>query len=107
MNNKNVFVIVGGVLGSQIAYQSAFRGYNVKVWLRSEASIGRSKPKFERLHKLYLDDLEASKALIGTKNPDYIRGFFDDFSSITLKDIDKLKEKATSAYENMVFELDL
>lgn len=107
MNNKNVVLIGGGVLGSQIAYQSAFRGYNVKVWLRSEASIGRSKPKFERLHKLYLDDLEASKALIGTKNPDYIRGFFDDFSSVTLKDIDKLKEKATSAYENMVFELDL
>lgn len=107
MNIRNIVLIGGGVLGSQIAYQSAFRGYNVTVWLRSEASIGRSKPKFERLQKLYLEDLESSKKLIGKENPDYIRGFFDDFSSVSVDDIDKLKEKATSAYQSINFELDL
>ena len=87
MDIKNVVVIGGGVLGSQIAFQSAFKGYNVKVWLRSEASIGRSKPKFERLYNLYQNDLEDSKNLIGKDSSDFIRGFFDDFSEITLDNI--------------------
>jgi 3-hydroxybutyryl-CoA dehydrogenase len=34
---KNVVVAGGGVLGSQIALQTAYCGFNVKVWLRSEA----------------------------------------------------------------------
>lgn len=107
MGIKNIVVIGGGVLGSQIAYQTAFRGYHVTVWLRSEASIGRAKPKFERLHKIYLQDLEASKKLIGQDNPNYIRGFFDDFSKITEKEIDALKVQATNAHNSIVFELDL
>ena len=48
MDIKNVVVAGGGVLGSQIAFQSAYKGFNVKVWLRSEGSIDRAKPKFER-----------------------------------------------------------
>lgn len=107
MDIKNVVVIGGGVLGSQIAFQSAFKGYNVKVWLRSEASIGRSKPKFERLYNLYQNDLEDSKNLIGKDSSDFIRGFFDDSSEITLDNIEALKVRAKNAYENMVFELDL
>ena len=54
MNIKNVVVAGGGVLGSQIAFQAAYKGFNVKVWLRMESSIGRAKPKFERVEKIYL-----------------------------------------------------
>lgn len=36
MEIKNVVVIGGGVLGSQIAYQAAYCGFNVTIWLRSE-----------------------------------------------------------------------
>ena len=32
---KKVTVAGGGVLGSQIAFQSAYRGYDVTIWLRS------------------------------------------------------------------------
>lgn len=39
MNIKNVVVAGGGVLGSQIAFQAAYKGFNVKVWLRMESSI--------------------------------------------------------------------
>ena len=49
-------------LGSQIAYQVAYKGFDVTVWLRSEGSIGRAKPKFERWHETYKKDLEATKA---------------------------------------------
>ena len=44
MEIKNVTVAGGGVLGSQIALQSAYCGFNVKIWLRSEGSIGRCAP---------------------------------------------------------------
>ena len=53
MNIKNVVVAGGGVLGSQIAYQTAYKGFHVTIWLRSEASIERAKPKFERLQEIY------------------------------------------------------
>lgn len=51
MNFKNVVIAGGGVLGSQIAFQTAFKGFQVKVWLRNEGSIERAKPKFDRLEK--------------------------------------------------------
>ena len=54
MNIKNIVVAGGGVLGSQIAFQSAYKGFNVKVWLRMESSIGRAKPKFERVENCLL-----------------------------------------------------
>ena len=50
---KNITVAGGGVLGSQIAFQTAFCGFNVKIWLRSEESIGRTKPKLDRLYNIY------------------------------------------------------
>lgn len=34
MEIKNVVVIGGGVLGSQIAYQAAYCGFNVTIWLK-------------------------------------------------------------------------
>ena len=42
---KKIVVVGGGVLGSQIAYQVAYKGFDVTVWLRSEGSIERAKPK--------------------------------------------------------------
>ena len=54
---KKVVVAGGGVLGSQIAFQSAYMGYDVTIWLRSEGSIGRCQPKIDRLHKANLHKL--------------------------------------------------
>ena len=62
MTIKNVVVAGGGVLGSQIAYQAAYKGFAVTVWLRSEGSVERAKPKFEQLRQTYLATLEAMKS---------------------------------------------
>ena len=59
MEIKNVTVAGGGVLGSQIAFQSAYSGYNVTIWLRGEGSIGRCKPKIDYLRETYLKTLDA------------------------------------------------
>ena len=56
---KKIVVAGGGVLGSQIAFQAAYCGCDVAVWLRSEGSIGRTKPKLETLRQTYLETIEA------------------------------------------------
>lgn len=96
MNIKNVVVAGGGVLGSQIAFQTAFSGFNVTIWLRSEGSIERAQPKIDRLKNIYLETLEAMKT-----NPQaYCRGFTDK-QNLTDDEIDELKNKVESGYENL------
>ncbi len=58
MEIKNVVVAGGGVLGSQIAFQAAYCGYNVTIWLRSKGSIERTQPKLDNLKKTYIDAIE-------------------------------------------------
>lgn len=57
INFKKIVVAGGGVLGSQIAYQAAYCGFDVTIWLRSEGSIGRCQPKLDNLKKTYIDAL--------------------------------------------------
>lgn len=95
MDFKKVTVAGGGVLGSQIAFQSAFRGFNVTVWLRSDASIGRAKPKFERLRTIYLQTLEAAK----TNPAAWARGFGPERPDDA--GIDALKEQVERAYASL------
>lgn len=56
-NFKKIVVAGGGVLGSQIAYQAAYCGFDVTIWLRSEGSIGRCQPKLDNLKKTYIEAL--------------------------------------------------
>lgn len=100
MDIKNVTVAGGGVLGSQIAFQSAYCGFNVTVWLRSEGSVGRAKPKFERLRTIYLNTLEAMKT-----NPQaYCRGLAPS-PDMSAEEIDQLKARADAALNNITFTL--
>lgn len=100
MDIKNVTVAGGGVLGSQIAFQSAYCGFNVTVWLRSEGSVGRAKPKFERLRTIYLNTLEAMKT-----NPQaYYRGLAPS-PDMSAEEIDQLKARADAALNNITFTL--
>ena len=100
MNIKNVVVAGGGVLGSQIAFQAAYKGFNVKVWLRMESSIGRAKPKFERVEKIYLETLQAMR----TKPQAYCRGLTDN-PKLTEAQIDDLIENAAHAMDQIEFTL--
>lgn len=58
MKYANVVVAGGGVLGSQIAFQSAYCGADVTIWLRSEGSIGRTQPKLDKLKETYIEAIE-------------------------------------------------
>lgn len=93
---RKVAVAGGGVLGSQIAFQSAYRGYDVTIWLRTPASIGRCQPKLDRLHQIYLDTLEAMK----TDPRAYAYGLCDK-AEVTPERCDELKADADAAYKNL------
>jgi 3-hydroxybutyryl-CoA dehydrogenase len=95
---KNITVAGGGVLGSQIAFQTAYKGFNVTVWLRSEGSIDRAKPKFERWRDTYLATLEAMK----TNKAAYARGLADS-PDLPAEEIDKLKAQVQKAFDNLTF----
>ena len=107
MGFKKVVVVGGGVLGSQIAYQVAYKGFDVTVWLRTEASIDRARPKFARWHETYKKDLDAVKPLIGTETKMYPRGLIENFAALTPEKIEELKAQADTAYENLNYELDM
>ncbi len=107
MSIKNVVLAGGGVLGSQIAYQTAYKGFNVTVWLRSEASIGRAKPKFERLLKIYLADLESMRERCGSESPLFSRGLVPDLKNLTPEKIDELKKRAEDAFHSIKYELNM
>lgn len=101
MSIKNVVVAGGGVLGSQIAYQTAYKGFHVTMWLRSEASVGRAKPKVERLHEIYLSELEALRERCGSESPLFPRGLVSDLKSLTPEKLDELKKNVEDAYSGM------
>ena len=101
MDIKNVTVAGGGVLGSQIALQTAYKGFDVTVWLRSEDSIARAKPKFERFAGIYTQTLEAMK----TDKTAYARGLADS-PDLEPAALDALKGNVAAAMESLRFTTD-
>lgn len=62
MKFKKVTVAGSGVLGYQIAFQTAFHGFPVTVYDISEEALTRAKKKFEHLSDAYKKDLQATLA---------------------------------------------
>ena len=97
MDIKKVVVAGGGVLGSQIALQSAYKGFDVTVWLRSEGSIERTIPKLDRFAGIYVATLEAMK----TDKTKYARGLADS-PDVSADEIDVLIQNAKSGRAGIV-----
>lgn len=60
MDYKNVTVAGSGVLGSQIAYQTAFKGFRVTVYDISEEALAAAKDRISKLKPRYQEDLGAT-----------------------------------------------
>lgn len=106
MKIKNVTIAGGGVLGAQIAYATAFHGYNVTIWGRSEGSIERVRPRIDHLHGIYTKELEIAPSYIGASNPNYPRSFFADKSEITEEKIAELKKLNEEVYTTLKYTTD-
>lgn len=98
---KNVTVAGCGTQGSQIASQIAYKGFNVTVWVRSEASVGRAKPRLAAIREQYQAALEGWK-----KDPaQYCRGLSDD-KDLTEQEIDELEKKGLAGIDSIRLETD-
>lgn len=62
MNYEHITVAGSGVLGSQIAYQSAFKGFNVSVYDINDAALDTAKTRIQTLKQNYKKDLKATDA---------------------------------------------
>lgn len=100
---KNITVMGGGVLGTQIAFQAAYAGFNVKIWLRSESSIQRTRPKLDFVKKSYEDAIKLMATNEGKNAGNWCFGIanYDEF------DENKCLKKVNDAYESIVLELDM
>ncbi|MBZ2387183.1 3-hydroxyacyl-CoA dehydrogenase [Anaerococcus murdochii] len=107
MTIQKVTIAGGGVLGAQIAYAAAFHGYDVTIWGRRDDSIERIKPRVDRLHQIYSEELEVAPSYIGEKNPNYPRSFFASKEEITEERIAELKEVNEKVYKSFIYTTDL
>jgi 3-hydroxybutyryl-CoA dehydrogenase len=62
MKIKNVTVFGSGVLGAQIAFQTAYHGYRVTLFDIKEELLDQAKLKFEQFKPLYQHDINAAPA---------------------------------------------
>ncbi|WP_301830119.1 3-hydroxyacyl-CoA dehydrogenase [uncultured Parolsenella sp.] len=100
MEFNNVVVAGGGVLGSQIAFQAAYCGKSVTIWLRSEGSIGRTQPKLDHLHETYRAAIEEMASGKGT----WCAGLSKPGEPL---DAAACLERVECAYSSIKLELDL
>ena len=62
MKIKNVTVFGSGVLGAQIAFHTAYHGYNVTLFDINEELLAAAKHKFDQFKPMYQRDIKANLA---------------------------------------------
>lgn len=103
MKINRVVVAGGGVLGSQIAFQTAYCGFDVTIWLRSEGSITRTQPKLDHLREVYIDTIHKMATPEGQTPDTWARGIAE-YESF---DEEKCLENVEKAYSGIKLELDM
>ena len=103
MNYKKIVVAGGGVLGSQIAFQTAYCGYDVTIWLRGEDSKNRTRPKLDSLKENYIEAINLMDTKEGKENNNWCYGIsdIDNFNK------EECLAKVEKAYNNIKLETNL
>ena len=77
MKYKKIVVAGGGVLGSQIAFQCAYCGFDVTVLVNSEESKKLLLNKFNTLKKTYIKTIKLMNTKVGKAPGNWARGIAD------------------------------
>ncbi|QAY65754.1 3-hydroxyacyl-CoA dehydrogenase [Paenibacillus protaetiae] len=81
MNYKHITVAGSGVLGSQIAFQTAFKGFQVSIYDINDTVLETAKERLQGLKKRYQEDLAATQEDV---NEAYGRiSFYSDLAAAT------------------------
>ena len=102
MNYKNIVVAGGGILGSQIAFQSAYCGFNVTILIREDDSKDVLKSKLNTLLNTYIKTIEIMNTKEGKTSANWAKGIanIDNFNK------DECIKKANNAFKSIVIETD-
>ena len=95
---KNVCIIGGGVLGSQIAFQTAYCGYNVTLLV-----VAVDDPLKERLDNLYK---EYKKAIEEMKNPNEFSTWYKGIAEVGKFNEKECLEKLEKAKNGIILSTD-
>lgn len=76
MNYKKIVIAGGGILGSQIAYQTAYSGYDVVILIRKEDNKEDVVNKLYKLHDTYIDAIKSMSSK-DDKSSVWCRGIAD------------------------------
>ena len=98
MEYKKIVIAGGGVLGSQIAFQSAYCGFDVTILQRKEDNQNDTKTKLDKLKETYLETIK----LMAKDKDNWARGIadYDHF------DEKKCLTKVEEASKNIKIETD-
>ena len=92
MNYKKIVVIGGGVLGSQIAFQSAYCGFETVILTHSESTIPDINTKINTLIKTYIDAIN----LMDSDKTEASKNWCKGISSLEEFDKEKCLEKVNN-----------
>ena len=96
MNYKKIVVAGGGILGSQIAFQSAYSGYDVTILIRKEDSLEDVKTKLQKLYDTYVSTIKLMNTKKGKANELWARGISSKRKfkkSVCLEKVEKVISK--------------
>lgn len=103
---ENVLVAGAGVLGSQIAFQSAFKGKNVTILEMDDEAAEKAKGRIEKLKDTYLKEFDLIEKQLKKDERDFPRGLVENPEDLEVDDLDQLRENVKSAYDSITFETD-
>jgi len=98
MEYKKVVVAGGGILGSQIAFQSAYCGYDVTILVKDVESISGVKDKLNNLYDTYIKTINS----MNTSKDNWARGI----ANIDSFNYEECLSKANNAKESIKIECD-
>ena len=100
MKYRNIVVAGAGVLGSQIAFQTAYCGFNVTVLVRPEDDQKAIKKRFQKLLNTYIDTINVMGSKVGKTSDVWALGIAspEEFNKrLCIKN-------AKKAFDNLVIE---
>lgn len=79
---QNIVIAGGGNMGSQIAFQAAYKGFNATIWLRSTNFFDETRAKLDVLKKNYVDTITLMASPEGKTTANWAVGLseFDQFN---------------------------
>lgn len=102
MNFNKVVVAGGGILGSQIAFQSAYCGKDVTILIREEDSVEELNKKLDILKNTYISTIDLMNTKEGKEPNNWARGI----ANLENFDVAECKRKVDDAYNNIKIETD-